>query len=201
MFNSCSVEKRYHRTGFNVNWNNSTVKIKKDRNSNNSERDLNEEAILIENNISKKSEIKSLTYSDIKSNAVATVGDEPILIEENQVNESKNESLHHNIDNDYEEISSNTILQKDTKETLQVHPKVKNRIGKRTEMKDQLRKTSVSGDDSTLLYVILSFLLPPLAVYLYEGSWTKRCTINLVLTLLCGLPGVIHALIVILGGK
>jgi uncharacterized membrane protein YqaE (UPF0057 family) len=49
-----------------------------------------------------------------------------------------------------------------------------------------------------VLLVILAFFLPPLAVYLYEGSWTKRCTTNLILTLLCGLPGLIHALIVIL---
>lgn len=51
----------------------------------------------------------------------------------------------------------------------------------------------------TVLLVILCFLLPPLAVYLYEGSWTSRCTVNLILTLLCGLPGVIHGLIVVLG--
>ena len=50
----------------------------------------------------------------------------------------------------------------------------------------------------TVLLVILCFLLPPLAVYLYEGSWTSRCTVNLILTLLCGIPGVIHGLIVVL---
>lgn len=54
------------------------------------------------------------------------------------------------------------------------------------------------GNDNTVLLVILAILIPPLAVYLYEGSWTKRCTINLILTLLCGLPGMIHALIVVL---
>ena len=57
---------------------------------------------------------------------------------------------------------------------------------------------SGGGDVNTVLLVILAILLPPLAVYLYEGSWTKRCTINVILTLLCGLPGMIHALIVVL---
>lgn len=56
-------------------------------------------------------------------------------------------------------------------------------------------------NDDTVLLVILAFFIPPLAVYLYEDSWTKRCTINLILTLLCGLPGLIHALVVILGNK
>ncbi len=45
--------------------------------------------------------------------------------------------------------------------------------------------------------ILLAILIPPLAVYLYEGSWTKRCTINLILSLLCWLPGIIHALVVV----
>lgn len=57
------------------------------------------------------------------------------------------------------------------------------------------------SDESTLLLVILALLLSPVAVYLYEGSWTNRVTLNLILYLLCGLPGVIHALVVILGNK
>lgn len=51
---------------------------------------------------------------------------------------------------------------------------------------------------STGVLVLLAILIPILAVYLYEGSWTKRCTVNLILCLLCGLPGMIHALIVVL---
>ena len=59
-------------------------------------------------------------------------------------------------------------------------------------------KQQQSADTDVVLLVILCFLLPPLAVYLYEGEWNSRCWLNLVLTLLCGLPGVIHALIVVL---
>ncbi|MBL6660397.1 MAG: YqaE/Pmp3 family membrane protein [Crocinitomicaceae bacterium] len=62
------------------------------------------------------------------------------------------------------------------------------------------QKKQGSNTDLVLL-VILALFIPPLAVYLYEGYWTERCTINLILTLLCGLPGVIHALIVILGNR
>lgn len=57
------------------------------------------------------------------------------------------------------------------------------------------------GDTDPVLLIILAILLPPLAMYLYEGSWTSRCTVNLILTLLCGLPGMIHALVIILGKK
>lgn len=55
-----------------------------------------------------------------------------------------------------------------------------------------------SGRPDQVVLVLLAIFIPPLAVYLYEGSWTSRCTLNLILTLLCGLPGMIHALIVVL---
>jgi uncharacterized membrane protein YqaE (UPF0057 family) len=67
------------------------------------------------------------------------------------------------------------------------------------EMKQakRLAKKSTGRPDQVVL-VLLAILIPPLAVYLYEESWTSRCTLNLILTLLCGLPGIIHALIVVL---
>jgi len=77
-------------------------------------------------------------------------------------------------------------------------------ISPATEMKTKSftsNQSGKSGEDSTILLVILAILLPPLAVYLYFDEWNKTCTINLILSLLCGLPGVIHALIVILGKK
>lgn len=67
-----------------------------------------------------------------------------------------------------------------------------------------LKKASMAArnaETDTWLLVVIAFFIPPLAVYLYEGEWTKRCTVNLILTLLCGLPGLIHALVVILGNK
>jgi len=47
-----------------------------------------------------------------------------------------------------------------------------------------------------LLLAILAVLLPPLAVFLKVGV-TKHFWINLVLTLLFWLPGVIHAFLVV----
>lgn len=52
---------------------------------------------------------------------------------------------------------------------------------------------------NTLLLVILAILLPPLAVYLHEGVINGKFWLDLLLTLLFFLPGVIYALIVILG--
>ena len=58
-----------------------------------------------------------------------------------------------------------------------------------------------SGDVSTntLLLVILAILLPPLAVALHENGINGKFWLDLLLTLLFYLPGLIYALIVVLG--
>lgn len=61
------------------------------------------------------------------------------------------------------------------------------------------RKAGKEPSTNTLLLVILAILLPPLAVYLHQGVINSKFWISLLLTLLFWLPGVIYALIVILG--
>lgn len=61
------------------------------------------------------------------------------------------------------------------------------------------KKAGKETDTNTLLLVILAILLPPLAVYLHQGEINNKFWISLLLTLLFWLPGVIYALIVILG--
>lgn len=51
-----------------------------------------------------------------------------------------------------------------------------------------------------IIRVLLAFLLPPLAVYLSEGSWNTSCWISLLLTILFWIPGIIFALYVVLVG-
>lgn len=61
------------------------------------------------------------------------------------------------------------------------------------------KKAGGDADTNTLLLVILAILLPPLAVYLHQGEINSKFWISLLLTLLFWLPGVIYALVVILG--
>ena len=69
--------------------------------------------------------------------------------------------------------------------------------------------TSASNNQSgsqpeSWVYVLLILFVPfgcTIAMYLHEGSWTKKVTTNLLLTLLCGIPGLIHALVNIFGKK
>ena len=61
------------------------------------------------------------------------------------------------------------------------------------------RKAGRETDTDTLLLVILAILLPPLAVYLYEGEINNRFWISVILTLLAWVPGIVYALVLILG--
>ena len=54
---------------------------------------------------------------------------------------------------------------------------------------------------STAVQVIVAILLPPLGVYLHEGEINSRFWISLLLTLLFYLPGLIYALVIILGDE
>lgn len=59
------------------------------------------------------------------------------------------------------------------------------------------RKADIS--ENALLLIIITILLPPLGMLLFEGALTNRVLISLLLTILFYLPGLIYTLIVILG--
>lgn len=69
------------------------------------------------------------------------------------------------------------------------------RMAIRSAIKD-MRKADVSDD--LLLIIIITILIPPLGMFLFEGDFTDRVLISLLLTLLFYLPGLIYTLIVIL---
>jgi len=53
----------------------------------------------------------------------------------------------------------------------------------------------VSSDDRKILIYLLCWFVPPAAVYLIDDGITGRFWTNVILTLLCGIPGIIHAFI------
>ncbi|WP_317042473.1 YqaE/Pmp3 family membrane protein [Pontibacter flavimaris] len=61
------------------------------------------------------------------------------------------------------------------------------------EMKEMMRQ---GGSRTSVVEIILAIILPPLAVFLHDGIGTSFW-INIILTLLFFLPGVIHALLVV----
>ena len=70
----------------------------------------------------------------------------------------------------------------------------------KSELKKVKAEKKAGSEPSTnqVLLVILAILLPPLAVYLHEGEINSKFWLDLILTLLFFLPGLIYALIVVL---
>ena len=69
------------------------------------------------------------------------------------------------------------------------------------EMYDAFNKVTVNSrqvDDVVL--IILGIFIPPLAVYLYEGTVTANFWVDLLLTLLFWIPGIVFAMLVMFAG-
>ncbi len=60
-------------------------------------------------------------------------------------------------------------------------------------------KTSAASDINKLLLVIITILLPPVGVLIYQGKLDVKFLISLLLTLLFYIPGLIYSLLVIFG--
>jgi len=72
-------------------------------------------------------------------------------------------------------------------------------VKKQLKLFKENQRQGKTDDDQTILLVILAILLPPLAVYLHENAVNTKFWISLLLTILFWVPGVIYALLVVLG--
>lgn len=93
------------------------------------------------------------------------------------------------------EKANQTIVEKPSTVAKTNRESITPNVLKSTFETQSYSKQSNSATDIVVL-VILAIFLPPLAVYLHEGSWNNVCWLNLILTLLFWL-GSIHALLVI----
>ena len=64
--------------------------------------------------------------------------------------------------------------------------------------KTALRNFKNSSDIDLGILILITILLPPLGMYLFEGEINDRFWISLLLTLLFYLPGLIYTLVIIL---
>ena len=188
VLDSCSVQKRYHRKGFTVNWNNVSFKRKKNQKTVHSE-SIQEDIVVSD---SKKTEKFTRKYQAPASNDLATAEKTTFPSMPSQVTTSLKNKIN-------EHGRTNFMASKEDLNELKAKSTKKEAKAIIKAIKKEQKKQNSNTD--TVLLVILALFIPPLSVYLYEGYWTERCTINLILSLLCGFPGVIHALVVILGNR
>ena len=200
---SCSVQKRYHRTGFNVNWNHTSIGIKKDRHKIVTEDAVEEEVAVVEKVTPSSATVASKDVN-VQEVATAQVVNAYQELENENVVASNDEVLSTVNVSAKSTATSNETISLDSKSNFK--SRLAQKIASKKQMQEMKQKFVVNKGSSTdtWLYLLLILLVPfgtTIAMYLYEGSWTKRVTVNLILTLLCGLPGLIHALVIIFGNK
>jgi uncharacterized membrane protein YqaE (UPF0057 family) len=99
---------------------------------------------------------------------------------------------------DFKNAKSITKTNTKNKQDLTINTFGNEKEDLKTESKSENNSNSSSSDVALILLVILCFILPPLAVWL-ASSDTTQLIISIILTLLFWLPGIIHALLVVLG--
>ena len=184
---SCTVEKRVYRNGFNVQWHAMNGISKKDKNV---EVNSVEEEIAVAQVIKapKANVSTSSTYEAISEESTTTLTQNDVAsLEEAPIqNEVKS------IANDIKGMAAVTIQNSPKNNEVK-------QISKQ-EIKS-LRKTVKAAKKSDdvpigLLYVIC-FIFPFIAVGIVTDWDITTVLLNLLLWLLCGIPGIIHALIIV----
>lgn len=92
--------------------------------------------------------------------------------------------------------------------------KAMRKVARKAMVKQLFSRDNTAEDLDPIILIILAIVIPPLAVYLYDGDTTNRFWLNLVLTLvgyglggallpglfyIGGLIAVIHALLIVTG--
>jgi uncharacterized membrane protein YqaE (UPF0057 family) len=184
---SCTVEKRVYSNGFNVQWHAMNGISKKDKQVElNSEMEELTAAQVIKApkaNVSTSSTYEATveeTTTSIPQNDVASVDVAPVAIDAKIVA------------NDIKGMAATTFQNSEIS-------KAAKHVSKQ-EMKTlrKVLKTQKKSDDIPvgLLYV-LCFFIPFLAVGIVTDWDTNSVLLNILLTCLCGIPGIIHAFIVV----
>jgi len=184
---SCTVEKRVYRNGFNVQWHAMNGISKKDKQVEvNSEIEelataqvIKAPKVNVTTASSYESTVEAATTS-VPQNDLASVEVAPVVIETKTVA------------NDIKGMAATTIQNS-------VSNKAVKHVSKQ-EMKTlrkALKTQSKSDDVPVGLLYVLCFFVPFVAVGLVTDWDVKEVIINLLLSCLCGIPGIIHAFIVV----
>lgn len=182
---SCSIQQRYHRKGLTVSWKNTSIHSKKDKN-------VKSEVVVNEIETSEVAENRQVEIPKItenKSIIVTTNADsfketstETQVVSPEKIDEVQSPKTNTSATTleEQKNVVSKSKVQKETIKSIK---------------KEHKKSTSSGSDVPFVLLIILCFVIPPLAVWFATGGdWTPVLW-NIVWCVLCGFPGIIHALI------
>jgi uncharacterized membrane protein YqaE (UPF0057 family) len=190
---SCSIEKRLHQKGFNVEWNNNLGSLKKDKKQ---KQDFVSSEAVEEIAIVSPKAIKTPSVNS-SSSAISADGaslnesiEASLFVEENTTNE---------VNSQESSVVNNTKIEK-VNRTI-ITPKASSSkvvaSANKTKTSTKMVKKALKNDVPIVLLYILCFFIPFLAVGLATDWDVTAVVINLILSFLFWLPGIIHAIIVV----
>ena len=189
---SCSIEKRLHQKGFNVEWNNNLGSFKKDKKE---KQDFVSSEAVEEIAIVSPKAIK--TPSVISSNAISV--DDVTLNESNETSVIVEDNTTNEVNSQVSFVVNNTKTEKVSRAIIT--PKASSSkvvaSANKTKASTKIVKKALKDEVPTILLYVLCFFIPFLAVGLATDWDVTAVVINLLLCFLFFLPGVIHAIIVV----
>jgi uncharacterized membrane protein YqaE (UPF0057 family)/type II secretory pathway component PulC len=189
---SCSIEKRLHQKGFNVEWNKNLGSLKKDKKQKQDfvSSEVAEEIAVVSPKPIKVPSVNNNNSISVDGVTLSESNETSVLVEENTYNEV----------NSQESKSINTTKTEKVNKAIRA-PKAssskKVSIDNKTLASTKIVKKALNNGPSTGLLYVLCFFIPFLAVGLATDWDTNSVLINILWTLLCGIPGIIHAIIIV----
>jgi uncharacterized membrane protein YqaE (UPF0057 family) len=185
LITSCTVEKRHYTDGYHVEWHNKAGKNKKV--------DYKEESTATATQQTNQQQEAVAVVTEQSAPAqqvenVPVVSSEKLNVEKESISREEKQALRQSI---REHKAMARSISRETRNDSEV-------LGATNFSNSQISEAS---EPDKVLLIILAILIPPLALYLYEGEWTNRVLLNLILSILCWIPGLIHALVIIIGDK
>jgi uncharacterized membrane protein YqaE (UPF0057 family) len=185
---SCSIEKRLHQKGFNVEWNKNLGSLKKDKKEKQDfvSSEAVEEIAVVSHKSTKATSVNNNSAISVDGVTLNESNDASVFVEDNTTNE---------VNSEVSSVVNNTKTEKVNSSSKASSSKEV--ASNKTMNSTKIVKKSNNKDVSTGLLYVLCFFIPWLAVGLATDWDVKTVVINLLWTCLCGIPGIIHAIIIV----
>jgi uncharacterized membrane protein YqaE (UPF0057 family) len=189
---SCSIEKRLHQKGFNVEWNKNLGSLKKDKKEKQDfvSSEAVEEIAVVSNKTTKASSVNNNSAISVDGVTLNESNDASVFVENITSNEVNSE-VSSVVNNTKTEKVNRTIITPKASSSKVVAS------ANKTKASTKMVKKALKDEVPTILLYVLCFFIPFLAVGLATDWDVTAVVINLLLCFLFFLPGIIHAIIVV----
>ena len=189
---SCSIERRLHQKGFHVEWNKNLSSLKKDKKEKQDyvSSEALEEIAIVSPKTTKSPSVNSNSAISVDGVSINESIEAPVFVEDNTTNE---------VNSQESSVLNNTKIEKVKMSIIasKASSSKKMTSENKTMASSKLVKKALKDDVPVGLLYVLCFFIPFVAVGLATNWDINKVLINLLWTFLCGIPGIIHAIIIV----